>query len=87
MLCSDGVLEARSDDGTLFGFDRFAELAGRGDDASTIVEACCAAARDHAGTRLRDDVTVVALRWDPPPRAPSGSGGASVGAATTPASR
>lgn len=63
VLCSDGVLEARSTDGALFGFDRFAALACGAGEVPEIVEACCAAARDHAGARLRDDVTVVALRW------------------------
>jgi serine phosphatase RsbU (regulator of sigma subunit) len=62
VLCSDGLFEARSGAGVLFGFERAADLIRSEDTAEDIVDTCCAAARDHAAVRLRDDLTIVAVR-------------------------
>jgi len=61
-LCSDGLLEARASADELFGFDRFAAIVGDAESVDQIVDRCCAAARDHAGERLSDDLTIVAVR-------------------------
>ncbi len=66
VLCSDGLLEARASADALFGFDRFARIVSGARSVSDIVEQSCNAARDHAGKRLDDDLTVVALRMEPP---------------------
>ncbi|MGZ4728693.1 MAG: PP2C family protein-serine/threonine phosphatase [Acidimicrobiales bacterium] len=68
VLCSDGLLEARASADALFGFDRFAEIVNAADSVAEIVEQSCSAARDHAGKRLDDDLTVVALRIDGTPQ-------------------
>jgi serine phosphatase RsbU (regulator of sigma subunit) len=61
-LCSDGLLEARASADELFGFDRFIEIVRRCESVDQIVDECCTAARDHAGERLSDDLTIVAIR-------------------------
>ena len=62
---TDGVTEARRGD-DFFGDERLREhlqrLAGEGPQA--IVDGLASDARDHAGGRPRDDVTLVALRRD-----------------------
>jgi len=65
-LCSDGLLEARASAEALFGFERFSHIVSDAGSVSDIVEQSCSAARDHAGKRLDDDLTVVALRIEPP---------------------
>ena len=76
VLCSDGLLEARAATDEQFGFDRFVEVVREAESVSEIVERCCAAARDHEGKRLADDLTVVALRVEDRSRAgrPSDAG-------------
>ncbi len=66
VLCSDGLLEARASADALFGFDRFAHIVSGAGSVADIVEQSCSAARDHAGKRLDDDLTVVALRVERP---------------------
>jgi sigma-B regulation protein RsbU (phosphoserine phosphatase) len=73
VLCSDGLLEARSEPEQQFGFERFVAIVREAGSVDDVVERCCAAARDYEGRRLVDDLTVVALRLDgtapggPPP--------------------
>lgn len=61
---TDGLTEARRPGGDLFGEARLRaaleQLAS--DDPQEIVDALLAEARDHAGGRPRDDLTVVAIR-------------------------
>jgi serine phosphatase RsbU (regulator of sigma subunit) len=57
-LMSDGVVEARSKDGELFGFDRTLAISNR--NAGEI-----AAAAQQFGQQ--DDITVVTLDWSPLP--------------------
>jgi serine phosphatase RsbU (regulator of sigma subunit) len=57
LLLTDGVLEARSPAGDLFGPDRVLEVvrARRGEPARAIVEALLTAVRDFAGGQVPDD--------------------------------
>jgi hypothetical protein len=54
MLHTDGVLEARSGKGELYGFDRLKALLAGAPDAESIVDAACAFGQD-------DDITVVTI--------------------------
>jgi hypothetical protein len=67
LFYSDGVSEARPDGGPEFGMDRFVDLAGRhGDQAiplQLMVRQILDSVVEHAGGILRDDATLVAVRW------------------------
>ncbi len=61
---TDGVTEARSPDGHQLGEEFIYRLVGarQSDTAATIADACADAAIEHARSRLRDDVLVIAAR-------------------------
>lgn len=67
LFYSDGVSEARPAGGAEFGMDRFVDLAGRhGDQAiplQLMVRQILDSVVEHAGGILRDDATLVAVRW------------------------
>ncbi len=69
---SDGVIEARTDGGDEFGMERFLDMASRHGDTEVglivLVRQILEAVKEHARGVLRDDATLVALRW-------GGSGG------------
>jgi serine phosphatase RsbU (regulator of sigma subunit) len=64
VLVTDGVLEARDDDGTQFGTERLAALlatcAGR--SAAGIARRIERSVLDHRGERADDDIAIVVLR-------------------------
>jgi serine phosphatase RsbU (regulator of sigma subunit) len=64
VLYTDGVLEARSPDGTFYGEERFMSLlrSCMGLDASTIAERIEGAALDFQEQAPRDDLAVLVLR-------------------------
>jgi hypothetical protein len=67
VLYTDGVVEARRPDGEEFGVDRLADLLER--EASSerapeeVLRRLVRAVLEHQGGPLRDDATVVLLRW------------------------
>jgi serine phosphatase RsbU (regulator of sigma subunit) len=67
LLYTDGVVEARSSDGETFGEDRLRDLLGRehlaGGPPQEVVRRLVRSALEHTGTPLRDDATVLYLRW------------------------
>jgi serine phosphatase RsbU (regulator of sigma subunit) len=64
VLVTDGVLEARDDDGSQFGFERLEALlatcAGR--SAEGIARRIERSVLDHRGDRADDDIAIVVLR-------------------------
>jgi serine phosphatase RsbU (regulator of sigma subunit) len=64
LLCTDGVMEARSADGDDFGVERALELVRRYrmHPAQEIVDRLCGAALDHCGHNQADDITAVVIR-------------------------
>lgn len=64
VLYTDGVVEARSPDGHQLGDEFLHRLisARQSEAAATIAAACVDAAVEHAQSRLRDDVLVIAAR-------------------------
>lgn len=69
VLCTDGVTEAQAEDGSLFGFDRLQELlrTAPGTDPAAMVELIVGTVAAHAPRfRATDDLTVLAVRWNPP---------------------
>lgn len=64
LLCTDGVMEARTADGTEFGVERTLELVRqhRARPAQVIVDRLCGAVLDHCGHNQADDVTAVVIR-------------------------
>ena len=71
LFFTDGVVEARGDDGTEFGIDRLADIAGRCADDNEppeeVVRHIVGSVLDHRQARLRDDATVVLVEWGGPP--------------------
>jgi serine phosphatase RsbU (regulator of sigma subunit) len=67
LFYSDGVIEARPEGGEVFGMERFVDMAGRHGDPDTdpflLVRVILDAVKDHARGVLRDDATLVAVRW------------------------
>ena len=67
VLYTDGVVEARGPDGSEFGVDRLVDLLER--EASSerapeeVLRRLVRAVLDHQGGPLRDDATLVLLRW------------------------
>lgn len=67
LLYTDGVVEARTPDGELFGVERLADLVTRtaaGDPpAEELTRRVVKAVLEHQAGPLRDDATVVAVTW------------------------
>jgi serine phosphatase RsbU (regulator of sigma subunit) len=67
LFYSDGVIEARPEGGPEFGMERFLDLAGRHGDADIALLVLVRLILDdvvkHADGVLRDDATLVAVRW------------------------
>jgi serine phosphatase RsbU (regulator of sigma subunit) len=70
LFLTDGVIEARSPDGELFGRSRlsrlWAEVAASGDVPAEIMRKLCHAVLDHQKGRLQDDATLLLLVWTGP---------------------
>lgn len=66
LLVSDGVVEAHSPDGELFGFERLEQTIGEVEtfgDVRALVELVLARVHEHMGTaEQHDDITIVAVR-------------------------
>jgi sigma-B regulation protein RsbU (phosphoserine phosphatase) len=69
LLYTDGVTDAEATDGSMFGSDRLAELlrgsadGGTAAIAGSVVDTVAAHAASYHAT---DDLTVLAIRWNPP---------------------
>lgn len=69
LLYSDGLTEARDAADEEFGRERLMSLAAScfGRPPREVVDSCVHGSRDHQmGAPRTDDLTVMALRWDPP---------------------
>ena len=69
LLFTDGVTEAEAQDGSLFGLDRLRELlhsAPDGHPAAIVKWVVETIAADASGFDVTDDLTVLAVRWNPP---------------------
>jgi serine phosphatase RsbU (regulator of sigma subunit) len=70
LVYTDGVTEARTPDGELFGVDRLIDLAQSSASDQVppeeVVRRLVAAVLDHQRADLRDDATVVLVRWAGP---------------------
>ncbi|WP_054237837.1 serine/threonine-protein phosphatase [Streptomyces sp. NBC_00723] len=71
LLYTDGVTEARTRDGNLFGLERFADHVIRataaGELAPESLRLLIHAILDTRTSRLQDDATILLLEWNPPP--------------------
>jgi serine phosphatase RsbU (regulator of sigma subunit) len=69
LILSDGMTEARSAGGDLFGLDRVGDLAVRaiagGESVPETVRRLIGSVLDHRGQALEDDATLLMLRWRP----------------------
>ena len=79
LLYTDGVIEARTPAGELFGLERLADLAEReaasGQPAEELVRRLVRAVLDHQASDLRDDATLLLVQWTRTPARPGrGSG-------------
>jgi serine phosphatase RsbU (regulator of sigma subunit) len=67
LLYTDGVVEARTPDGELFGTDRLADLlereAASGQPAEELLHRLVRAVLDHQAGGLRDDATLLLVQW------------------------
>ena len=67
LLYTDGVVEARTPDGELFGLDRLADLlereAASGRSAEELLRRLVLAALEHQAGGLRDDATLLLVQW------------------------
>ncbi|MGH7152225.1 MAG: SpoIIE family protein phosphatase, partial [Planctomycetota bacterium] len=63
----DGIVEARSPSGELFGEERLGEVVARAEagSARSLLDAILARVEEFAGGRFDDDVTLVAARVPP----------------------
>jgi serine phosphatase RsbU (regulator of sigma subunit) len=68
LIYTDGVTDTRMADGSLFGEDRlrdlFAREHGAGASPHEVVRRLLRTAVEHSAANLRDDATMVYLRWD-----------------------
>lgn len=64
VACTDGLVEARDAGGDEFGEERLAAVVATRamEGPAAVTEACVDAVRMHAGPRLADDATIVAVR-------------------------
>lgn len=67
LLYTDGLVEARDDDGRLLGLEGVARALARTDDPhpQAVIDACLDAARSFRTPSRRDDITLVALGREP----------------------
>lgn len=67
LLYTDGVTEARTADGELFGLDRLADLVEReaasGRTAEELLWRLVQSVLDHQAGGLRDDATLLLMQW------------------------
>ena len=67
LLYTDGVIEARTPDGELFGLDRLADLlereAASGQPPDELLRRLVRAVLDHQAGGLRDDATLLLVQW------------------------
>jgi len=67
LLYTDGVVEARTPDGELFGLDRLADLlereAASGRSAEEVLRRLVRAVLEHQAGGLRDDATLLLVQW------------------------
>ena len=67
LFYTDGVIEARTPDGELFGLDRLADLlereAASGRSAEEVLRRLVRAVLDHQAGGLRDDATLLLVQW------------------------
>jgi serine phosphatase RsbU (regulator of sigma subunit) len=56
MLITDGVLEAQSNKGELYGFERVSDLMRARPSAQQVAQAACSFGQE-------DDITVVSVTW------------------------
>jgi len=80
LFYTDGVIEARTPDGELFGLDRLADLlereAASGQSAEELLRRLVRVVLDHQAGGLRDDATLLLVQWTGPAcSAEHGSGG------------
>ena len=70
LLYTDGVTECRMPDGTFFGEQRLRDLFARehaaGASPHEVVRRLTRTAIEHSQAELRDDATMVYLRWEGP---------------------
>ncbi|HEX3564938.1 MAG TPA: PP2C family protein-serine/threonine phosphatase, partial [Acidimicrobiales bacterium] len=68
LVLSDGVIEARSAGGDIFGAERVGDLAVRalagGESIPETVRRLIHSVLTHRGIGLEDDATLLLLRWD-----------------------
>lgn len=73
LFFTDGVVEARSADGDLFGRERLAQHLVRAaqseEPAPEMVRRLVHAVLDHEAGQLRDDASLLLVRWEPPDEA------------------
>ena len=87
VLVTDGLLEARLPDGTEFGLDRIRDLVtamGRSAPPDSVAEGLVEAVREACVTPLRDDATVVVVRFEVPGEMPGEVSGGAPGGGPTP---
>ena len=69
LLYTDGVVEARTPEGELFGLERLIDLteqaAASGQHAEELVRRIVRAVLDHQADDLRDDATLLLVQWTP----------------------
>jgi len=66
-LYTDGVTEARTEDGEQFGLERLVDLlereAASGRTAEELLRRLVRAVLEHQGGGLRDDATLLLVQW------------------------
>ena len=71
LLYTDGVTEARTEDGEQFGLDRLVDLlereAASGRTAEELLRRLVRAVLEHQGGGLRDDATLLLVQWTAAP--------------------